>query len=98
MTVVKDDQLLGVRDISLSFRGIHAITELSFDIARGEICSLIGPNGAGKSSLLNLINGVYWPDSGQIMFDGRSFSRLRAIRQPSWASREHFRTTRCSNG
>jgi len=78
MIVVKDNQLLAVRDISLSFRGIHAITELSFDIGRGEICSLIGPNGAGKSSLLNLINGVYWPDSGQIVFDGRSFARLRA--------------------
>jgi branched-chain amino acid transport system ATP-binding protein len=78
VTVVNDDQLLGVRDIPLSFRGIHAITELSFDIARNEICSLIGPNGAGKSSLLNLISGVYWADSGKIVFDGRSCSRLRA--------------------
>jgi branched-chain amino acid transport system ATP-binding protein len=78
MTVDQQNPLLQVRDISLSFRGIRAITELSFAIERGEICSLIGPNGAGKSSLLNLINGVYWPDSGQIVFDGKTFKRLRA--------------------
>ena len=72
------DALLSVRDVSLSFRGIHALTALSFDIKRGEICSLIGPNGAGKSSLLNLVNGVYWPDSGTIVFDGQTYRRLRA--------------------
>ena len=78
MTAAQDDALLRVRDISLSFRGIHAIADLSFSIARGEICSLIGPNGAGKSSLLNVINGVYWPDVGQVVFEGRIFTRLRA--------------------
>jgi branched-chain amino acid transport system ATP-binding protein len=72
------DPLLCVRDVSLSFRGIQAIVSLSFDIRRGEICSLIGPNGAGKSSLLNVINGVYWPDAGAIVFDGQRFSRLHS--------------------
>ena len=74
----QETPLLRVQDIALSFRGIQAITALSFEIARGEICSLIGPNGAGKSSLLNLINGVYWPDSGRIEFDGQGFARLHA--------------------
>lgn len=78
MTTGQDEPLLQVRDISLSFRGVRAITALSFSVVRGEICSLIGPNGAGKSSLLNLINGVYWPDSGQIVFEGRIFGHLRA--------------------
>jgi branched-chain amino acid transport system ATP-binding protein len=78
MTATQNEPLLRVRDISLSFRGIHAIADLSFSIPRGEICSLIGPNGAGKSSLLNLINGVYWPDAGQIVFEGQTFTRLRA--------------------
>jgi branched-chain amino acid transport system ATP-binding protein len=78
MSATQTDPLLQVRDISLSFRGVHAITALTFSILRGEICSLIGPNGAGKSSLLNLINGVYWPDAGQIVFEGRVFGRLRA--------------------
>jgi branched-chain amino acid transport system ATP-binding protein len=72
------ETLLRVEDISLSFRGVRAITSLSFDIATGEICSLIGPNGAGKSSLLNVLNGVYWPDSGRIVFAGRGYAHLRA--------------------
>jgi branched-chain amino acid transport system ATP-binding protein len=78
MSAPAADKLLRVQDVSLSFRGIHALTSLSFEIARGEICSLIGPNGAGKSSLLNVLNGVYWPDSGQLVFAGQRFSRLRA--------------------
>jgi branched-chain amino acid transport system ATP-binding protein len=65
-----DAPLLDVRDISLSFRGVKALSELSFSVARREICALIGPNGAGKSSLLNIINGVYRASSGELIFDG----------------------------
>lgn len=68
--------ILDVRDISLSFKGVKAISNLSFSVARGEICALIGPNGAGKSSLLNILNGVYRPDSGEIIFDGAHFRRI----------------------
>ena len=64
---------LDVRDVSLSFRGVKALSELSFSVAAGEICALIGPNGAGKSSMLNIINGVYRASSGQILFDGEPF-------------------------
>jgi branched-chain amino acid transport system ATP-binding protein len=69
------EPLLDVRGVSLSFRGVKALSELSFSVARGEICALIGPNGAGKSSLLNVINGVYRASSGQILFDGQLFER-----------------------
>ncbi|MFT4191570.1 MAG: ABC transporter ATP-binding protein [Comamonas sp.] len=69
--------ILDVNDISLSFRGVKAITGLSFSVARGEICALIGPNGAGKSSLLNVLNGVYTPDAGEIRYEGEAFHRLR---------------------
>jgi branched-chain amino acid transport system ATP-binding protein len=62
-----------VRDISLSFQGVRALTSLSFAVEQGEICALIGPNGAGKSSLLNVINGVYLADSGDIFVDGKPF-------------------------
>ena len=68
---------LEVRDISLSFKGVTAISGLSFRVGRGEICALIGPNGAGKSSLLNILNGVYVPDSGEIVFEGTRFDRMR---------------------
>jgi branched-chain amino acid transport system ATP-binding protein len=69
------EPLLDVRDVSLSFRGVTALSELSFSVANGEICALIGPNGAGKSSLLNIINGVYRASSGRIVFDGETFQR-----------------------
>jgi branched-chain amino acid transport system ATP-binding protein len=67
---------LQIKDISLSFRGVRAISQLSFDVARAEICALIGPNGAGKSSLLNILNGVYTPDAGKIIFEGRRFHNI----------------------
>ncbi|NWA02500.1 ABC transporter ATP-binding protein [Pseudomonas gingeri] len=78
------ESILQVRGVSLSFKGVKAINELSFDVRRGEICALIGPNGAGKSSLLNLLNGVYRFDSGEIVFEQRRFRRidpLQAARQ-----------------
>lgn len=68
---------LEVHDISLSFKGVQAISGLSFRVEPGEICALIGPNGAGKSSLLNILNGVYIPDSGEIVFEGRHFHRMK---------------------
>ncbi|WP_182085301.1 ABC transporter ATP-binding protein [Aureimonas sp. ME7] len=71
------DPALEVRSVSLSFRGVKAISDLSFRVRRGEICALIGPNGAGKSSLLNILNGVYVPDSGEIVFEGERFARMR---------------------
>lgn len=68
--------ILQVRDISLSFKGVKVISGLSFDVQRGEICALIGPNGAGKSSLLNVLNGVYRFDAGEIIFDDQHFQRI----------------------
>jgi branched-chain amino acid transport system ATP-binding protein len=70
------DSILQVSGISLSFKGVKAINDLSFDVRRGEICALIGPNGAGKSSLLNVLNGVYRFDAGTIVFEQRPFKRI----------------------
>jgi len=67
------DHILEVNNISLSFKGVKAISGLSFAVTRGEICALIGPNGAGKSSLLNILNGVYIPNDGEIIFNGKHF-------------------------
>jgi len=68
--------LLSLDRISLSFKGVKAITDISFAVRSGEICALIGPNGAGKSSLLNVINGVYQPQHGSVHFDGRDYRRM----------------------
>jgi branched-chain amino acid transport system ATP-binding protein len=73
------EPILRLRDVSLSFKGVQALSMLSFDVARGEICALIGPNGAGKSSLLNVINGVYRADAGDIVFENKRFERIRPL-------------------
>jgi branched-chain amino acid transport system ATP-binding protein len=72
-----DATLLSVDNVSLAFGGIRALTDVSFDIARGEIRAIIGPNGAGKTSMLNVINGFYHPHAGQITFKGRTRARMR---------------------
>ena len=69
--------LLEVRDISKSFRGLHAVQNASFEIAEGSIDALIGPNGAGKTTIFNMIAGVYRPDSGSIAFDRKPIHGLR---------------------
>ncbi|WP_437881342.1 ABC transporter ATP-binding protein [Pseudomonas sp. LRF_L74] len=67
--------ILDVRNVSLSFKGVKAIADLSFSVRQGEICALIGPNGAGKSSLLNILNGVYRADSGELLFEAQQLRR-----------------------
>jgi branched-chain amino acid transport system ATP-binding protein len=62
--------LLKVDEVSLSFGGVAALSEVSLEVRRGEICAIIGPNGAGKSSLLNVLNGVYHPRRGTVTFQG----------------------------
>ncbi|MGZ3184332.1 MAG: ABC transporter ATP-binding protein [Telluria sp.] len=62
--------ILDLRNISLSFGGVKALTDISFDVRAHEIRAIIGPNGAGKSSMLNVINGVYRPQQGEIVLKG----------------------------
>ena len=62
--------LLAIEGVRMSFGGVHAIDQLSFRVNEREILGLIGPNGAGKSTLFNLINGVFAPDAGRIVFAG----------------------------
>ena len=70
------DVILQVDGISLSFGGVKALTNISFDVREHEIRSIIGPNGAGKSSMLNCINGVYTPQQGSITLRGQTFSEM----------------------
>jgi len=65
------DVILALERISLSFGGVRALTDISFDVREHEIRAIIGPNGAGKSSMLNVINGVYHPQEGTITFRGK---------------------------
>ena len=86
---VSDEILLLVEGISLSFGGVRALSEVSFDIRKGEIRAIIGPNGAGKSSMLNCINGFYHPSEGRITYKGQ----VRRQMQPYEAARQAIART-----
>ncbi|QCO56128.1 ABC transporter ATP-binding protein [Pseudorhodobacter turbinis] len=62
--------MMEMKNITLRFGGVAAITDISFDIREGEIRAIIGPNGAGKSSMLNVISGFYVPQEGEVWFHG----------------------------
>jgi branched-chain amino acid transport system ATP-binding protein len=72
------DVVLDVKNISLSFGGVKALTDISFDVREHEVRAIIGPNGAGKSSMLNCINGVYQPQQGTITFRGQTFKHMNS--------------------
>ena len=73
----RDDILLSVDHISLSFGGVRALESINFDIRKKEIFAIIGPNGAGKTSMLNVINGFYHPQQGEIYFKGLHRKQMR---------------------
>jgi len=73
----KAGTILSVENVSLSFGGVQAIRNVSFDIKKGEIRAIIGPNGAGKTSMLNVINGFYHPQEGTITFKGEKRHDMR---------------------
>lgn len=75
--IAPGEVLLNVDNISLSFGGVKAITDISFDILKGEVRAIIGPNGAGKTSMLNVINGFYHPQEGTITFRGEKRTKMK---------------------
>ncbi len=64
-------EMLQIQNLSISFGGIHALSDVSFDVHDGEILGLIGPNGSGKSTTVNIVSGLYRADSGKIIFNGK---------------------------
>ena len=88
--------ILELKGISKAFGGLQVIDELDLHVDEGEIVSVIGPNGAGKTTLFNLITGVYQPDAGDILLEGRVARRpARRTRSPSAGSRA--RSRRCGS-
>ena len=72
--------LLTITDVSKSFGGVQAVSQVDLEVERGELLSIIGPNGAGKTSLVNMISGFYHPDRGAIVFDGEDITRAAPSR------------------
>jgi branched-chain amino acid transport system ATP-binding protein len=75
--VTGESPSLEILDVSLSFRGVRALSHVSFDVAKGELFSIIGPNGAGKTSMLNCISGRYRPSEGEVRFRGEAITHLK---------------------
>ena len=71
----KKEPLLQVDEVSISFGGLKALDKVSLEVYPGEIMGIIGPNGAGKTTMLNIINGVYTPEEGRIIFEGKERPR-----------------------
>ena len=69
--------IFALEGISISFGGLQAVFECSFDIYKGEIFALIGPNGAGKTTIFNIINSLYKPDSGRVLLEGEDLIPLK---------------------
>ena len=66
-----ETRLLQLRDITKSFGSVQALTDVDFEVRRGEVMALVGDNGAGKSTLVKCIAGTHSPDSGEILFEGK---------------------------
>jgi len=74
---LNDKVIFALEGISISFGGLRAVDDCSFEIREGEIFSLIGPNGAGKTTIFNIINALYRPDSGQVLLEGEDIVSLK---------------------
>jgi branched-chain amino acid transport system ATP-binding protein len=89
-----DGPVLSVRGLSVSFGGILAVNDVSFDLERGKILGLIGPNGAGKTTIFDLITGVLDRDSGQIWVKGVNVSEWGADRRSAVGLGRSFQDAR----
>ncbi len=70
------ERLLDIQNLSVTFGGLNALSDLDFHVDKGEIVSVIGPNGAGKTTFFNMISGMVTPTSGDIVFKGESLLGL----------------------
>jgi branched-chain amino acid transport system ATP-binding protein len=74
---VKNRARIEVRNLTLSFKGVRALDDVSLDMRDNEILAIIGPNGAGKTCLINCISGFYKPQAGEIYYEGRNITGIR---------------------
>ena len=68
------ENMLEVKNLSISFGGLRAVSEFDMNIGKGQLYGLIGPNGAGKTTIFNLLTGVYKPDEGIVKLDGQDIT------------------------
>ncbi len=88
-SVSSKESVIVLENINLRFGGVNALTDVSFEVRKGEVLGIIGPNGAGKSSMLNIINGFYKPTSGVITYAGKK----RKAMSPTFAAKSGIART-----
>ncbi len=71
--------MLEVKNLSISFGGLKAVDNFNITIEKGQLYGLIGPNGAGKTTVFNLLTGVYKPNTGSILLDGKNITGKKTI-------------------
>ena len=84
------DVILEAKNVFLSFHGVAALTNVSFEVRKGEIFSIIGPNGAGKTCMMNCINGLYHPKQGRLLFKGNDITKYSPHRRAALGISQDF--------
>ncbi|MBN1376147.1 MAG: ABC transporter ATP-binding protein [Dehalococcoidia bacterium] len=90
--------IISIRDLSLWFGGVRALTDINLDIKRNEILAIIGPNGAGKTCLLNCINSFYKPQKGEILFNNKKINGMRSDKIASMGIARTFQNIELYSG
>lgn len=85
--------MLELKNVSKRFGGIKAVDNVSLKVEKGEIVGIIGPNGAGKTTLFNVISGIYPPDSGVVIFDGKNITGMPPYKIVRAGINRTFQTT-----
>src|SRR6476661_1212713 len=80
--------ILELQNLKKYYATQKAVDDISFNIEQGSIFGLLGPNGAGKTTLLRMITGIFYPDSGRILFNGKEFDPLNDIGQIGYMPEE----------
>ncbi len=88
------EKLLEVKDVTIEFGGLRAVSNLTMTINKGELVGLIGPNGAGKTTAFNMITGVYTPTDGEIYFDGEKSSGKKSYQVTQMGMARTFQNIR----
>ena len=80
--------LLEARNVTKHFATQKAVDDISFSVAQGSIFGLLGPNGAGKTTLIRMITGIFYPDCGEIVFEGKPFNALKDVERIGYMPEE----------
>src|ERR1700743_2724369 len=81
-------EFLEVRNLQKTFSSQTAVSDVSFQLSKGSIFGLLGPNGAGKTTLIRMITGIFYPDSGELLFEGAPFDPANDVRRIGYMPEE----------